>query len=277
MRQEEPKRTWRISQVQQLIGLPRRDIQRACYDGKGGVDIASPQDSSWGRRQYDTADLAKLFIVRQYKQRGYSLPQIARVFEDMQAQGGYLALLRRQEELLGERFEDALEEHMHAQALLSAMADDQDAMFRQLVEHALLYSYSYGAGTPCKEAGAQNPDNVLRRQKTGLAPATDGTPGTVDATETRSFQRLLERLAHCMHDGIAADDQATLAIASPQAQSLRMFLDVPGIDLVIELWLGAGAYDYFCKTAAAISPASACPPEPSRQTRPNRQTDRSLA
>lgn len=39
---------WKISQVERLIELSRRDIQRSCYQGQGGVAILSPKDSSRG-------------------------------------------------------------------------------------------------------------------------------------------------------------------------------------------------------------------------------------
>lgn len=73
---------WTISQVEALIGLSRRDIQRCCYEGKGGVGILSPEDSKWGRRTYSAEDLARLFIVAQLKASGLSLPEAKREFED---------------------------------------------------------------------------------------------------------------------------------------------------------------------------------------------------
>lgn len=30
---------WTISEVERLTGLPRRDIQRCCYSGKGGIAL----------------------------------------------------------------------------------------------------------------------------------------------------------------------------------------------------------------------------------------------
>lgn len=51
---------WKISQVEALIGLPRRDIQRACYDGSGGFGLVKPRNSTWGWRVYETTDLELL-------------------------------------------------------------------------------------------------------------------------------------------------------------------------------------------------------------------------
>ena len=56
---------WKVSQVEALIDLPRRDIQRACYEGPGGIGIVRPQNTSWGWRVYEVADVAKLFLLAQ--------------------------------------------------------------------------------------------------------------------------------------------------------------------------------------------------------------------
>lgn len=67
---------WRVSQVERLIDLPKRDIQRACYDGKGGASILQPADSTWGKRLYDIDDIAILMLVKLHKGEGYCLPEI---------------------------------------------------------------------------------------------------------------------------------------------------------------------------------------------------------
>ena len=47
---------WKVSQVEALIDLPRRDIQRACYEGPGGIGIVRPQNTSWcGRARHREA------------------------------------------------------------------------------------------------------------------------------------------------------------------------------------------------------------------------------
>ena len=53
---------WTISEVERLTGLPRRDIQRCCYSGKGGLGIIKPQDSTWGRRTYSVDEIALLYV-----------------------------------------------------------------------------------------------------------------------------------------------------------------------------------------------------------------------
>lgn len=67
---------WKISQVEALIGLPPRDIQRACYDGSGGFGLVKPRNTTWGWRVYETTDLAKLFMLAQARKRGKTLDGI---------------------------------------------------------------------------------------------------------------------------------------------------------------------------------------------------------
>lgn len=85
---------WQISEVSEMLGLSRRDIQRACYAGQGGASILAPADSSWGRRTYHEEDVAKLFLVKRYKAQGMSLPEIRGVFERAESEGaGWRGLL----------------------------------------------------------------------------------------------------------------------------------------------------------------------------------------
>ncbi|MDO4437236.1 MAG: MerR family transcriptional regulator [Coriobacteriaceae bacterium] len=76
MRDCETTQGWKISQVERLIDLPRRDIQRACYDGQGGACILEPANSTWGKRFYSASDIARLMLVKLYKDQGYCLPEI---------------------------------------------------------------------------------------------------------------------------------------------------------------------------------------------------------
>ena len=41
---------WKISQVESLVGLQRRDIQRACYVGAGGLVSVKPRKTKLGWR-----------------------------------------------------------------------------------------------------------------------------------------------------------------------------------------------------------------------------------
>lgn len=82
MSEHETPNGWKVSQVERLIDLPRRDIQRSCYSGTGGADILEPANGSWGKRLYGIPDIAKLMLVRLYKDQGYSLPEIKQLIGD---------------------------------------------------------------------------------------------------------------------------------------------------------------------------------------------------
>lgn len=71
---------WRISQVVNLLDMPRRDITRSCYAdrNRGGAGILQPTDGSWGRRSYSVEDIAWLYLVKLQHDAGFSLPEIAR-------------------------------------------------------------------------------------------------------------------------------------------------------------------------------------------------------
>ena len=115
---------WKISQVERLIELPRRDIQRSCYQGQGGVAILSPKDSSWGRRSYDCEDVAKLFVVKQFKSDGRSLPEAKRMFARCEERGeDCRMLLASCAETLREREDEARRQREIAESLLCALSE----------------------------------------------------------------------------------------------------------------------------------------------------------
>ncbi len=126
---------WTISQVEALIGLSRRDIQRCCYEGKGGVGILSPKDSKWGRRTYTADDLARLFIVAQMKADGMSLPEAGRALERAEHDGKTDAeLLRDYAERVAEKIEQLESLLLSAKAILEQ--NDQTRL-RKLIEDQL--------------------------------------------------------------------------------------------------------------------------------------------
>lgn len=112
---------WRISEVERLLGLGRRDIQRACYGGRGGVAILDPTDTAWGRRTYDGHDLAQLFLVGQLRRRGLSLPEVKAEFEGSRAAGRTVEdMLAVQVARLREQAEEVAGRLLQAEALLAA-------------------------------------------------------------------------------------------------------------------------------------------------------------
>lgn len=128
---EMSKAEWKISQVEKLIGLSRRDIQRACYKGRGGVAILQPKDSSWGRRNYSLEDVATLFVVKCHKERGLSLVEIKKVFEQSDASEASYTMLEDQVSLMLDR-RDGLERQIACGRLLAAAVKGK-ASLRKLV------------------------------------------------------------------------------------------------------------------------------------------------
>lgn len=120
---------WKISDVERLVGLRRRDIQRACYQGRGGVGILSPAESSWGRRLYSQEDLFKLFLVKWERDRGLSLPEIKSLFDEEEAkEGGWDQFTQDQVSLMREEFEEAAWRLVCTEALRAATVDGEDAL-----------------------------------------------------------------------------------------------------------------------------------------------------
>lgn len=114
---------WQISEVEALLGLGRRDIQRACYGGHGGVAILDPADTAWGRRTYDARDLAQLFLVRQLRRQGLSLPEVKAAFDESQAAGRTVEdMVAVQVARLREEAEEVAGQLLQAEALLAVVA-----------------------------------------------------------------------------------------------------------------------------------------------------------
>lgn len=123
---------WRISEVERLTGLSRRDIQRCCYEGKGGVGILQPANSSWGRRTYSKRDLATLFVVASYRRRGFTLPQVKEVFEKHEGEKGLRALLDEECERASDQLEAILGQLLRAKALRASLEKDPSDRLSQL-------------------------------------------------------------------------------------------------------------------------------------------------
>lgn len=107
MESNDRQRGWVISQIERLIEMPRRDIQRACYTGAGGTGTVTPKDSTWGKRAYEVEDLALLLLInlRRSDQRG--LTATAReVARDLQ-HSDLVDLLQAQRERIEEELEQA--------------------------------------------------------------------------------------------------------------------------------------------------------------------------
>lgn len=220
MGQSPKQHAWQISSVQQLIGLSRRDIQRACYEGDGGVGILSPKDSTWGRRTYDETDLAKLFVVRQYKTHGLSLPEIRKEFDKAASEGeGYRELLDVQVDRLRERCDELADALVRAEALSRAVDNSNGEAEQELAEL------------------------VATRALLDV-----GENGDVRAKATR-IADVLQTLAV----GGTQSEAAELLAVAGNTHALHAVLSAPGMDLVLELWLGAGTWERVVKTMKEAS------------------------
>jgi DNA-binding transcriptional MerR regulator len=233
-----PRAGWKVSEVEQLVGLSRRDIQRACYGGRGGIGLVSPQDSSWGRRTYGRDDLTRLFVLGELKREGRSLPEAKRLFdeaasgetpgdgmsEQARASGddSCARLLATQLERLRDQSENLLDRLLGAAALHLASGASADKGLSELVGWGVLIC-----------AGR-------------VAPR--GAEATRDA-----LCRCAANLGACMANRLTADSEAARdAIAACTRHcgtaDIRELLDEllasRGIRLAVELWLGPGTCAY---------------------------------
>ncbi len=139
---------WKISEVERLTGLSRRDIQRVCYQGEGGIGLLSPKETKWGYRVYSAQDLKVLYAVSLLKERGKTLPQVKREFERVHSDVD--AILDEQIDLLREEIEKSVSRYHKALAL--GRAKDRDALER-LFRHIAAFELTF--------AGDDGPDSAL--------------------------------------------------------------------------------------------------------------------
>lgn len=134
MESNDRQQGWVISQIERLIEMPRRDIQRACYTGAGGTGTVTPKDSTWGKRAYEVEDLALLLLInlRRSEQRG--LTATAReVARDLQ-HSDLVDLLQAQRERIEEELERAETSLLRVRAAQAALSGtDADDQLKRLV------------------------------------------------------------------------------------------------------------------------------------------------
>ena len=190
---------WTISQVEALIGLSRRDIQRCCYEGKGGVGILSPEDSRWGRRTYTADDLARLFIVAQMKADGMSLPEAGRALDHAESDGKRDAeLLRDYAERVAEKIEQLETLLLSAKALLAAGGENNNGLDTLMADHLspeLVDAALGSADTPLPANEHQLKDAAEALDDPGLALAVDLAHGPGSAERVRErIQKQLQAI-----------------------------------------------------------------------------------
>lgn len=125
---------WKISQVESLVGLPRRDIQRACYEGAGGLGIVKPRNTTWGWRVYEVPDVAKLFLLAQGRRQGKTLDEVRDELVSCEGARDVLRKLVRCEQAAREACDAHAGASMSARALRCAIEQGDVTVFAGLID-----------------------------------------------------------------------------------------------------------------------------------------------
>ena len=140
MGQKSPKAGWRVSQIENLLNMSKRDITRSCYSDhkRGGAGILQPADGTWGRRNYSIEDIAWLYLVKLQHEQGYSLPEIAKRMDTTAGVDALCSHLDAVAERASEAYEELCEKRERARVLRCALsagpAGVHDAVERYLEE-----------------------------------------------------------------------------------------------------------------------------------------------
>lgn len=125
---------WKISQVEVLVGLPRRDIQRACYEGAGGLGIVKPRNTTWGWRVYEVPDVAKLFLLAQGRRQGKTLDEVRDELASCEGARDVSRKLVRCEQAAREACDAQAGASMSARALRCAIEQGDVTVFAGLID-----------------------------------------------------------------------------------------------------------------------------------------------
>ena len=249
---------WTISEVERLTGLPRRDIQRCRYSGKGGLGIVKPQDSTWGRRTYSVDEIALLYVVQLERLKGASLPEISNRLR-ASAQNAPVdpatALLSHIARL-EERREAIVGQLVSARALRLALSERQTpqalgAFVERCIDNQLYVALCALTGDDCCERDVKlEADSLLFSCKRDVRACLDSgwlsrelSPlAPLRAHGSEQVCTLLTSIFASAIDTINTRANVSHALAR---KALTWAFDAPGIALAIDLWLGAGAFDAF--------------------------------
>lgn len=247
---EAPKHQWKISQVEKLIGLPRRDIQRACYSGKGGVAILDPKNSSWGKREYDIDDLAKLFVVKCHRQKGMSLVESASAFRSFEeSEKAYSMLDAHVSLMLAKR--DELERQIACGMLLRAAAEGKGS-FLPLVYECVMRAIA-SAACLCDAADEPACFALLEYSAAISAEEAETFGNTVrswiQSGETPCSPTVQSWLKNAVSRISQTGDEVG---AASVARVLARVFDHPSIEPAFELWLGPGSFEFMDEMVAAM-------------------------
>lgn len=248
---EMSKHEWKISQVEKLIGLSRRDIQRACYSGKGGAAILAPKDSSWGKRSYSLEDLAKLFVVKCHRQKGMSLVESADAFRRFEESQNNYSMLDAQVSLMLTQC-DELERQIICGRLLHAATEDEGS-FLPLVYECVMKAV-ISAACSCDADDKQACFALLDRCSSISRVEAEAFEETVcswlqddEKPGSRFVQEWLEDAVarvSLIKDGM---DPASVA------RALACVLNHPSIEPAFELWLGPGSFEFIDEAVGALA------------------------
>lgn len=231
---------WTISEVERLTGLSRRDIQRCCYSGKGGLGIVAPQDSTWGRRTYSARDVATLFVVRLEKQQGLSLPEIGEKLRKRSAigSGAEPGLLAAHIARLEERQEEVAGQLLAARALLMTSQGAEPMMAGELIENEIdaqvVEAFHKVADEDAERTAVRGGFAAHRGWLVrSLAPLAE------DANSSEASECAELALADAI-DGI----HERYGVSHVAAKTILTWaFSAPGMSVVVDVWLGPGTYE----------------------------------
>ena len=222
---------WKVSQVEALIDLPRRDIQRACYEGPGGIGIVRPRNTSWGWRVYEVADVAKLFLLAQARRRSQTLEEACREFTPSEDKTDLASAL----ELCEQRARDARDTEagalMAARALKCALEQGDQSIFAGLIDSA----FGESARRTCDDHVA------LKLASRGLL--SDMLENIAEVRKVGKQPTSSEAKHTCMAASEICAQACELAL--PDAyELLSQAINAPGMALTCELWLGPATHSF---------------------------------
>lgn len=222
---------WKISQVETLTGLPRRDIQRACYEGPGGLGVVRPRNTTWGWRSYDAADVAKLFLVAQERRRSRTLEEACRKVASGKSESGLTQML----ELCGQRARDARGEEAGAFAaacaLRCALAHEGASIFAGLID--ALFAESFQCECDVRTVLELAAKGLLSGMLEELASVRGAGAQPNSEEAARICRQTAEECARACWGELR--DACNLLVQAVNAS---------GMALVCELWLGPSAHAF---------------------------------
>lgn len=222
---------WKVSQVEALTGLSRRDIQRVCYEGPGGIGIVSPRNTAWGWRMYEVADIAKLFLVAQARRRSQTLEEACRGLAPNESEADLACALEFCEQRALDARDAETGAFAAAHALRCALEQGNRSTYASLIDSIFVESAQRACDT----------HTVLELAAKGL------------------FSNMLERIAdvHGLGKQPNSDEARHACVATSrecaQACGLALFdacellsqtINAPGVALTCELWLGPATHSF---------------------------------